>query len=173
MASNVNQDASARQPASKPQKLLTKAERRELQEKQRAAKAAAAGSGGAAASSTAHPKSTKSTPPASTPTAKKIPPSIAVPTPTRDRDRDRDTAGSMGDAQESGAHGKTRGIRIFSHFGIPKPVSHIVKGDVHPTIVRLALQFSSFKICGANARCIATLTAFKAVESSPLRNLCF
>jgi hypothetical protein len=28
----------------------------------------------------------------------------------------------------------------------------------------LALQFSSFKICGANARCIAALTAFKTVK---------
>ena len=55
-----------------------------------------------------------------------------------------------------------RGPRIFSHFGLPKPVS-IAKGDIHPAILRLALQFSNFKITGANARCIATLTAFKTV----------
>lgn len=56
-----------------------------------------------------------------------------------------------------------RGLRIFSHFGLPKPVS-VAKGDIHPTILRLALQFSDFKISGANARCIATLTAFKTVR---------
>jgi translation initiation factor eIF-2B subunit delta len=55
-------------------------------------------------------------------------------------------------------------LRIFSHFGLPKPVSHVGKGDIHPAIVRLGLQFSTFKISGANARCIATLTAFKTVS---------
>ncbi|GAV99442.1 eukaryotic translation initiation factor 2B delta subunit [Lentinula edodes] len=40
---------------------------------------------------------------------------------------------------------------------------HQIKGDIHPAIVKLGLQFSEFKICGANARCIATLTAFKTV----------
>lgn len=34
---------------------------------------------------------------------------------------------------------------------------------IHPAIQRLALQFSEFKITGANARCIATLTALKSV----------
>jgi len=42
-------------------------------------------------------------------------------------------------------------------------VSHVGKGDIHPAIVRLGLQFAEFKISGANARCIATLTAFKTV----------
>ncbi|KAJ7068182.1 hypothetical protein C8F01DRAFT_979013 [Mycena amicta] len=64
------------------------------------------------------------------------------------------------------AHGKgsskTRSLRIFSHFDIPKN-GPSAKGDIHPCIIRLALQFSEFKICGANARCIATLTAFKSV----------
>ncbi|KAF9008769.1 hypothetical protein BDQ17DRAFT_1236646 [Cyathus striatus] len=56
-----------------------------------------------------------------------------------------------------------RGLKIFSHFGLPKPVGHTVKGDIHPAIIRLGLLFSEFRICGANARAIATLTAFKKV----------
>ncbi|TRM68435.1 hypothetical protein BD626DRAFT_395712 [Schizophyllum amplum] len=58
---------------------------------------------------------------------------------------------------------KYRGLRIFSHFGLPKSPGHQIKGDIHPAIIRLGLLFSEFKISGANARCIATLTAFKAV----------
>jgi translation initiation factor eIF-2B subunit delta len=72
----------------------------------------------------------------------------------------RNASNVVGDDRE----GKSRGLRIFSHFGLPKPVSIAVKGDIHPTIVRLGLQFSEFKISGANARCIATLTAFKIVR---------
>ena len=64
---------------------------------------------------------------------------------------------------DQGARNQARGLLIFSHFGLPKPVS-AAKGDIHPAIARLALQFSTFKITGANARCIATLTAFKTVR---------
>ena len=75
--------------------------------------------------------------------------------------KDSKDAGSLAGDELSG---KSRGLRIFSHFGLPKPVSHVVKGDIHPAIIRLGLQFSEFKISGANARCIATLTAFKTVR---------
>ncbi|KAJ7904252.1 eukaryotic translation initiation factor 2B delta subunit [Mycena olivaceomarginata] len=60
------------------------------------------------------------------------------------------------------ATNKSRSLRIFLAFGLTKH-GHGVKGDIHPCIIRLALQFSEFRICGANARCIATLTAFKTV----------
>src|SRR3984957_9649042 len=154
--SSVVQNADFKnQPAPKSQKSMSKAERRELQEKQRAHKAAVA-----PASS---PKEAKSPPSSSTPVPKKAPSTAFILPPSRDRDRD--TAGSTGDTYEV-SPGKSRGIRIFSHFGFPKPVSHVVKGDVHPAVIRLALQFSSFKICGANARCIATLTSFKNVSFS-------
>lgn len=146
---------------SKSSKNMTKAERRELQERQRAAKAAAA----AAASTSTAPARPPPPPQASPGPSRRAPGSSSQP--ARGRDRDRDTVASVEDAHETAA-GKSRGIRIFSHFGIPKPVSHVIKGDVHPAIVRLALQFSSFRICGANARCIATLTAFKTVRSSCL-----
>ena len=71
-------------------------------------------------------------------------------------------AGQSSLADQS-ARSQARGLLIFSHFGLPKPVS-AAKGDIHPAIARLALQFSAFKITGANARCIATLTAFKTVR---------
>ncbi|CAG8563340.1 3995_t:CDS:2, partial [Funneliformis mosseae] len=35
--------------------------------------------------------------------------------------------------------------------------------DIHPAVLVIGLQIAEFKICGANARCIATLTAFKKV----------
>jgi translation initiation factor eIF-2B subunit delta len=62
------------------------------------------------------------------------------------------------------AAGRSRGLRIFSHFALQKPVVHVAKGDVHPAIVRLGLMFAEFKICGANARSIATLSVFKRVR---------
>lgn len=60
---------------------------------------------------------------------------------------------------------ETRGLRIFSHFGLPKHTEPHLKGPLHPAIFRLALQFSEFRIVGANARCIATLNAFKMARS--------
>ncbi|KDR79202.1 hypothetical protein GALMADRAFT_243105 [Galerina marginata CBS 339.88] len=68
------------------------------------------------------------------------------------------TAGKLPTAKQL-----SHGLRIFSHFGQPKPVGHSVKGNIHPAIIRLGLLFSEFKICGANPRCIAMLTAFKQV----------
>lgn len=140
----------------------TKAERRELQEKQRAAKAAKA--------ATAGPNGK----PGGKPT-KEPPPPIGVPSRKTGRSSDAasrlPSAGLVKAAQakagqsslaDQGVRDQARGLLIFSHFGLPKPVS-AAKGDIHPVIARLALQFSTFKITGANARCIATLTAFKTV----------
>jgi translation initiation factor eIF-2B subunit delta len=63
------------------------------------------------------------------------------------------------------ADGRSRGLRIFSHFALQKPVVHVAKGNVHPAIVHLGLMFAEFRICGANARCIATLSVFRRVGS--------
>jgi translation initiation factor eIF-2B subunit delta len=131
------------------QKQMTKAERRELQEKQRAAKLAQKQQQTAVTPSPAKP--TKATPSGHKRTTSGY---------------DAATTGKQTVQQaEDPASSKSRGIRIFSHFGLglPKTLGQGVKGDVHPAIVRLALLFSEFKICGANARCIATLTAFKTV----------
>ncbi|TBU32032.1 eukaryotic translation initiation factor 2B delta subunit [Dichomitus squalens] len=146
----------------KSQKQMTKAERRELQEKQRAAKAAKAAANapngklggkaakelsalaGAPSKKTGRPSDAASKPP---------PPGLVKAAQAK--------AGQASLADQS-ARNQARGLLIFSHFGLPKPVS-AAKGDIHPAIARLALQFSTFKITGANARCIATLTAFKTV----------
>ena len=37
--------------------------------------------------------------------------------------------------------------------------------DIHPSVLALGLQLSSYEICGSNARCVATLLVFKQVIS--------
>ena len=146
------------------QKNMTKAERRELQEKQRAAKSAskqqqqqqqqgkqmqqtpsesATGQSRTKSSSMSHKKTFSVDPAASKQHAF--------------------TVGSGVAGEEAPGKSLSHGLRIFSHFGQPKSAGH-TKGDIHPAIIRLGLLFSEFRICGANARCIATLTAFKKVS---------
>ena len=125
---------------------MTKAERRELQEKQRAAKLA---------QKQQQPSSPSTKSKASSASKKQENPKISQPMATSSRDAAKDT---LGDSSPDRS-----GLRIFSHFSHPKPVGQGVKGEIHPVIIRLGLHFSEFKICGANARCIATLTAFKQV----------
>ncbi|KAF5320774.1 hypothetical protein D9619_001019 [Psilocybe cf. subviscida] len=177
----------APKPVGQPsQKSMTKAERRELQEKQRAAKAAAkqqapqgqgkgqqanapkqqqqGGGGHARGASISQPK------PPATPMKK----GFADPAAGGKYASASKDAGAAGAAGEDPSTKKvSHGLRIFAHFGQPKPVGHTVKGDIHPAIVRLGLLFSDFKICGSNARCIAMLTAFKQViqdYSTPSHN---
>ncbi|GAA5976869.1 hypothetical protein JCM10908_005656 [Rhodotorula pacifica] len=63
-------------------------------------------------------------------------------------------------------------LQPFLHLDLPKPsssLSHSAKlstANIHPSILRLALQYSEFKVVGANARCIAMLEAFKDIISS-------
>ncbi|KAI0676954.1 eukaryotic translation initiation factor 2B delta subunit [Trametes maxima] len=148
----------------KSQKAMTKAERRELQERQRAAKAAKAAANGVNGKAPPKPKD-QATP--SGGSAKQKPGRASesqakTPVPAATRAAEKAKAGQVAAATDAMAKSQARGLLIFSHFGLPKPVS-AAKGDIHPAIVRLALQFSTFKITGANARCIATLTAFKTV----------
>lgn len=130
------------------QKSMTKAERRELQEKQRATKRQQQG-GGSQTKASKTPATTQ----------KKA---QAGETPKQAMSAAREASAAAID-EVTGGEAISQSLRIFSHFGLPKPVSH-VKGDIHPAIIRLGLLFSEFKICGANARCIATLTAFKSVR---------
>ncbi|PCH41356.1 eukaryotic translation initiation factor 2B delta subunit [Wolfiporia cocos MD-104 SS10] len=141
----------------KSQKQMTKAERRELQEKQRAAKAEKAESSSGPSGKQTSNKTVTAPATPQTPSQKKTGKAPETPRPSPAVIPARQTK----DAPDASAN-KARGLRIFAHFGLPKPVS-VAKGEIHPTIVRLALQFSNFKITGANARCIATLTAFKTV----------
>jgi translation initiation factor eIF-2B subunit delta len=143
----------------KPLQKTTKAERRELQEKQRAAKQAKQT---AASTSSSTPKA--STAPSSPAPRKAVAKSGDITTKPQTPKLSKETKDIVSipaDDRET----KSRGLRIFSHFGLPKQVTSTMKGNIHPSIIRLGLQFSEFKISGANARCIATLTAFKTVCS--------
>ena len=59
-------------------------------------------------------------------------------------------------------------VALFSHlYGTPRRTS--IAGaakDVHPAVLALGLQMSSYTICGSNARCVATLLVFKRVIES-------
>jgi translation initiation factor eIF-2B subunit delta len=155
-------------PSSQPsQKSMTKAERRELQEKQRAAKALqkqqqqqGGGGGGQQQKQKAEAK------------ASPKPPAMKSPAPKSQTSggRPRSESSAAAAAQDAALDSTRRGLRIFTHFGLPKLPggAHHIKGSdiIHPAVLRLGLMFSEFKICGANARCIATLTAFKTVSLS-------
>lgn len=148
--------------APKPPPATTKAERRAKQEKEREAKALAKASGNGKANG-AKATSVKAGPSAPVSTqqqkASKAAPETGKPIQVpKDAPSASSTVESL--AQE------TRGLRIFSHFGLPKHAGPTnMKGPLHPAIFRLGLQFSEFRIVGANARCVATLNAFKTVRS--------
>ncbi|KAF8558792.1 IF-2B-domain-containing protein [Imleria badia] len=145
-------------PPPKSQKQMTKAERREQQEAQRAAKAAAKTAPVQPKPGPSHGRNAsiggKGTTPPSGGTPKK---SGKEPTTKPGKGEPKEALHPSSQLDET-----PRGLRIFSHFGTPKPPA-ITKGDIHPAVVRLGLQFAEFKITGANARCIAMLTAFKTV----------
>jgi translation initiation factor eIF-2B subunit delta len=154
-------DTPTKPPASSQpsQKSMTKAERRELQERQRAAKLLQKQTPG---STTTIAVPSPSKPKSSTPSQKKIFGEAAGNSSSGMKTAmQRDV--NVGSAGLDDGAGLSHGLRIFTHFGLPKPLGHAVKGDIHPAIIRLGLLFSEFRICGANARCIATLTAFKNV----------
>lgn len=147
----MDDNASQRPPGVKPRPQLTKAERRELQEKQKAAKIVA-NAGPAVAKSASSPTSDKP--------RKSLESKLNARTKSVALSSAKDTA-SVGSVDTENV---LRDLRIFSHF-VPsgKSVGTASKVEIHPAIVRLALQFSEFKIVGGNARCIATVNALKEV----------
>jgi translation initiation factor eIF-2B subunit delta len=145
-------------PKQPSQKSMTKAERRELQEKQKAAKAALKQQAGAPAGAAASPKAKQGAP-------RKGAESKLAQTPSNSLSSISGKESAQV-AKDQESMPSRSGSRIFSHFAVPKRVGDNVKGDIHPLIVRLSLQFAELKICGANARCIATLNAFKSVRHS-------
>ena len=154
---------------SRSQKSMTKAERRELQEKQRAAKASAKASGQTNKPATKQPEGggEKSSGKQSGKQASGSGPSTQ---PQAHHQRRSSRAGGIGGdiprlGGGVGGHFASdlasrninpRGVRIFSHFGLQQK-SGTGKGLIHPAVVRLGLLFSDFQITGANARCLATL----------------
>ncbi|GAA5914297.1 translation initiation factor eIF-2B subunit [Sporobolomyces salmoneus] len=75
-------------------------------------------------------------------------------------------------AQLASAPSQLDPLQPFLHLDLPMPsssLSHSSKSstaNIHPSIIRLALQYSEFKVVGANARCIAMLEAFKDIIAS-------
>ena len=59
-------------------------------------------------------------------------------------------------------------VAMFEHlYGYPRRTTLAGAGkDVHPAVLALGLQMSSYVICGSTARCVATLLAFKQVIES-------
>lgn len=54
-------------------------------------------------------------------------------------------------------------VELFSHL-YTQPRRHTVEGvskDVHPAVLALGFQMSSYELCGSSARCVAMLLAFK------------
>ncbi|BGO97040.1 Translation initiation factor eIF-2B subunit delta [Rhodotorula toruloides] len=75
-------------------------------------------------------------------------------------------------ASQAGGPSHADTLQPFLHLDLPLPsssLSHSSKlntANIHPSILRLALEYSEFKIVGANARCIAMLEAFKDIINS-------
>jgi translation initiation factor eIF-2B subunit delta len=157
---------------SRPQKQMKKAERRELQEKQRAAKATKAAAGPQPGGPAAKPHSVAPTSqnPRKSSKALETPSQGRGPLAAGPSGSSTKTTKDSRVATTEEAGGRSRGLRIFSHFALQKPASHVAKGNVHPAIVHLGLMFAEFRICGANARCIATLSVFRRVGSLRLLN---
>ncbi len=61
-------------------------------------------------------------------------------------------------------------VSLFSHlYGQPRRMTVEGAGkEVHPAVLALGLQMSSYVICGSNARCMATLLVFKRVSPNLL-----
>ena len=142
-------------------KAQIRAENRERQEKQRAAKASASASKSAGGGGD---------PAGSKPSGSVKPKPVKKPAAQRTEETG-ERRGSLISGQEQAqstvadVENKIRDLRIFSHFGARGHLGQKIKGEIHPSILRLGLLFAEYKITGANARCIAALTAFKAVSA--------
>lgn len=68
-------------------------------------------------------------------------------------------------AGQSSVQASAKEIALFRHLESPERKVNVGSShkDVHPAILALALHMASYEICGSNARCVATLLAFKRV----------
>ncbi|BDA49360.1 Translation initiation factor eIF-2B subunit delta at C-terminar half [Coccomyxa sp. Obi] len=159
------------QPAPKPDKPTTRAERRAVQEAQKAAKAAAkeadagkkgGGDGGKGAKPAAAKAAGGKAPAApdtpKTAAAAKQKPSAAA-----------TSSSSKGKAKDQQAL-SSKSIALFAHLPQYKAVT--VEGvltesefaaKVHPAVLRLGLAYADGSITGGNARCVALLAALRTV----------
>ena len=68
-------------------------------------------------------------------------------------------------APEKERHKDPKRVPMFSHL-YPKEKKASLAGagrEIHPAVLSLGLQLRDYVICGGNARCVATLLAFKKV----------
>ncbi|KAJ1342451.1 hypothetical protein BSLG_002996 [Batrachochytrium salamandrivorans] len=184
---SVGGDAGPRSvdPSRKFQKDMTKAERRELQERQRAEKKEREASGGQGKPdrSNVRPIHTPANPTqqhhhysSSIDQARNTSPSASGPsvfamrTPAQMRFDDTRTRSKIQKASSVVRIPAQKPVTLFSHL-IQYEHENVVFaenkswGQVHPAVLSLGLHFHEFSISGGNARCIAMLDAFKKVIS--------
>jgi translation initiation factor eIF-2B subunit delta len=86
------------------------------------------------------------------------------PLPTRRRPSQLGQSSSMQKPVQKPAQKKdNKQVELFSHL-YTQPRRHNIEGvskDVHPAVLALGFQMSSYEICGSSARCVAMLLAFK------------
>lgn len=143
-----------------PKTVLTKAERRELQERQRAAKA---GAGAAAAGKPAPPGGKQQ----SAAAGEKPPPPGTEPRPVA-KQHDTADAAKLRKQRLLERTDVQKAVALFAHlpqYEREKSISLPAQAacQIHPVVARLGLQYAEGVIQGANARCVAMLNAFKAV----------
>ncbi|KAL6721757.1 hypothetical protein ACLMJK_000862 [Lecanora helva] len=63
---------------------------------------------------------------------------------------------------------ENKNVALLDHlYGLPRRTTLAGAGkDVHPAVLALGLQMRNYVICGSNARCVATMLAFKKVIES-------
>ncbi|KZT62998.1 IF-2B-domain-containing protein [Calocera cornea HHB12733] len=152
---------------------MTKAERREEQEKQRAAKAAVQPEGGSSGGKGGGQQQKKTPQPGTQAAESNAPRTPQVAHSSRGAPDASSVPTEKRANEPAGPPPVPTHSRLFPHLRLPKAnilasasVAGTSKAEIHTSILRLALQFSSFKITGGNARCIATLTALKSVINS-------
>ncbi|KAI8849439.1 hypothetical protein BC829DRAFT_443048 [Chytridium lagenaria] len=148
----------------KSMKEMTKAERREYQERQRAEKKARAGAPPGASGPNDRPASH----PVTTPTAPGLPTAPSTPhLQVNAKHRSNQPKEKQLIAPQKSDH---RPVPLLSHLTQYERENTTLaewrsQNQVHPAIINLGLQFSDHIICGGNARCLAMLLAFKKVIS--------
>lgn len=77
--------------------------------------------------------------------------------------RNRRASQSGGAPRQVTKKQENKQVELFSHL-YSQPRRHTIEGvskDVHPAVLALGFQISSYEICGSSARCVAMLEAFK------------
>jgi translation initiation factor eIF-2B subunit delta len=147
---------------------LTKAERRELQEKQRAAKAAlkaeqGQGGGGGGGGGSSSKKASQSQ--SQNSSSINRPPSG----PYGEFDNEKHNLRRKRKSLVPRETRKSRTVELFSHLpqfdnkSLEKSFQSLLSSGLHPEVVKLGQAYANLSISGANARCLAMLTIFKLV----------